>query len=348
MPNYDDYKHFWFILTKKGLIFVANQIVTDETVQEFFNFLKTRLNNIGDLSGLKTTAKNNIVAAVNEILANAGTLSSLKTTTKDSIANAINELVERTQILTYNNAWAHNSVYRGKNLGTALTAEQSAAIRNGTFEDIYPGDYWTTPIPAYSWTDSDGKVHNEPAQGTRRWYVMGLDYFYKNYIHIKFTSHHAVVVPESTQLTITGATMYATETTAGGYAGSEVFTKHLKKWEELLKAIFGDDHLLRYSMSVCNAVTDGKESGWITVSNRICDLLTRSMVCVSKPNALFTPLPGFFFNPHEITGGWAYAWLQDAYDSKDFYVLNNTGGITHYHAVNSEGYGYIRPFFLLH
>ena len=125
---------------------MANQIVTDETVQEFFNFLKTRLNNIGDLSGLKTTAKNNIVAAVNEILANAGTLSSLKTTTKDSIANAINELVERTQILTYNNAAAHNSLCRGKYLGTAITAEHYAAIRSGKFDDLYVGDYWVLPI----------------------------------------------------------------------------------------------------------------------------------------------------------------------------------------------------------
>ena len=250
-------------------------------------------------------------------------------------------------VLNYNNAYAHNSFYRGKNLGSALTAQQSAAIRNGTFEDIYPGDYWSIPVPAYTWTDSDGNVYNEPAQGTRYWHVMGLDYFYKNYVHIQFTSHHVVVVPSHLEL-LSSRAMNATETTAGGYAGSDMFTKHLKQMEELLKATFGDDHLLRYSMGVCNAVTDGKESGWVTVSNRICDLLTLSMVGVSNPNALFTPLPGFFLNKHEIAGYWAYAWLQDVYDSKDFYVLHNTGGIYHYSAKNPDGYGYIRPFFLLH
>ena len=259
----------------------------------------------------------------------------------------MDDITAKIEPVTYNNAYAHNSFYRGKNLGTALTAEQSAAIRNGTFEDIYPGDYWSIPVPAYSWTDSDGEVHNETGTGALPWRVMGLDYFYKSYIHIKFASHHVVVVPSSLGL-LSSRVMNATETTAGGYAGSDMFTKHLKQMEELLKATFGDDHLLRYSMSVCNAVTDGKESGWITVSDRICDLLTLSMVGVSKPDALFNPLPGFFLNKHEIAGYWAHVWLQDVYDSKDFYVLNHAGGITHYHAVNSEGYGYIRPFFLLH
>ncbi len=61
--------------------------------------------------------------------------------------------------LTYSSAFAHNSIYRGKNLGSSVTAEQSAATSNGTFTDIYPGDYWLIQIPAYSWTDSDNVVH---------------------------------------------------------------------------------------------------------------------------------------------------------------------------------------------
>lgn len=41
------------------------------------------------------------------------------------------------------NAGFHNSVYRGKYLGTAVTDTQWTAIGNGTFEDLYIGDYWT-------------------------------------------------------------------------------------------------------------------------------------------------------------------------------------------------------------
>ncbi len=52
-------------------------------------------------------------------------------------------LDNRSGILTYNSAWAHNSYFRGKNLGTGITAEHLAAIKAGTFTDIYPGDYFT-------------------------------------------------------------------------------------------------------------------------------------------------------------------------------------------------------------
>lgn len=36
----------------------------------------------------------------------------------------------------------HNSIYRGKNLGSTLTSQQKLAIKNGTFKDLYIGDYW--------------------------------------------------------------------------------------------------------------------------------------------------------------------------------------------------------------
>ena len=48
------------------------------------------------------------------------------------------------------NGLAHNAIYRGKNLGTKPTAEQVANIRNGTFKDMYLGDYWYNP--ANNWT----------------------------------------------------------------------------------------------------------------------------------------------------------------------------------------------------
>lgn len=40
-------------------------------------------------------------------------------------------------------AWvAHRNIYRGKNLGNHITDEQLARIRDGSFEDLYVGDYW--------------------------------------------------------------------------------------------------------------------------------------------------------------------------------------------------------------
>ena len=44
--------------------------------------------------------------------------------------------------LIYNNAGAHNAIYRGKYLGDHVTDEQWTEIHNGTFRDMYVGDYW--------------------------------------------------------------------------------------------------------------------------------------------------------------------------------------------------------------
>lgn len=41
------------------------------------------------------------------------------------------------------NAGGHNSIFRGKNLGTSYTSAMSKAIQAGTFDDLYVGDYLT-------------------------------------------------------------------------------------------------------------------------------------------------------------------------------------------------------------
>ena len=40
-------------------------------------------------------------------------------------------------------AAAHNGIFRGKNLGSTPTEAQLAAIKAGTFDDLYVGDYWS-------------------------------------------------------------------------------------------------------------------------------------------------------------------------------------------------------------
>ena len=42
-----------------------------------------------------------------------------------------------------NNAGFRNSIYRGKNLGTSVTAEQWDSIESGAFDNMFIGDYWT-------------------------------------------------------------------------------------------------------------------------------------------------------------------------------------------------------------
>lgn len=53
---------------------------------------------------------------------------------------AVNELYKSS---VGNSAAGHNSIFRGKNLGTSYTSAMSKAIQNGTFDDLYVGDYLT-------------------------------------------------------------------------------------------------------------------------------------------------------------------------------------------------------------
>ena len=95
-------------------------------------------------------------------------------------------------------AMQHRNVFRGKNLGTSVTAAQKAAIQNGTFDDLFIGDYWV--INGVNWTIAD------------------MDYWY-NCGDTAFTRHHLVIIPGGQ---LYSAKMNDTNTTEGGYFGSKM------------------------------------------------------------------------------------------------------------------------------
>lgn len=87
---------------------------------------------------------------------NGGGTASVTTATELSYVHGVTSAIQ-TQIDNISpaaNAGAHNSIFRGKSLGTSITTEQYDAIHNGTFDDLYIGDYWTLPITY------DGNIHN--------------------------------------------------------------------------------------------------------------------------------------------------------------------------------------------
>ena len=59
---------------------------------------------------------------------------------------SIKTLKSRLEAISADNAAAHNAVPRGANLGTSITDAQLQAVRNGSFDDLYPGDYWYLPV----------------------------------------------------------------------------------------------------------------------------------------------------------------------------------------------------------
>lgn len=264
-------------------------------------------------------------------------------------AGELNTLLERTNILTYNNTGSHNASYRGKNLGTAFTSAQSAAIRAGTFDDIYVGDFWNINVQAYTWTDANNQVHTEAAC-TVKFLVADCDYFLKTGEGTMTTSHHVVIVPEDNLYL--GA-MNASKTTEGGYLGSLMYSETLKRARALFTAAFGADHILTYRDVVSNAVTDGKESGFAWV-NLTVELMSESMVfgqflrTAEYDYRLYTltynQLNLFRHNPPLIVGN-THTILRNVNSSTTFCAISANGAST---IVEGDYMGGIRPFALIY
>lgn len=135
-------------------------------------------------------------------------------------------------------AAAHNCIYRGKNLGTSVTAEQYAAISSGKFTDLYIGDYWVIKGVTYR--------------------IAAFDYYY-NCGDTNFTKHHVVIVPDTS---LYKAQMNTSNVTTGGYTGSAIYKSNLAQAKTTIKAAFGSAHVLTKRELLTNAVNGNTPSGW--------------------------------------------------------------------------------------
>lgn len=229
-------------------------------------------------------------------------------------------------ILCGDSAGSHNAIYRGKNLGDTLTAAQSAAIRAGTFDDLYIGDYW--------------------AINGINWRIAHFDYWYRCGDQ-DCTTHHAVIVPDTHLYT---AQMHNTEsgayeagseanTTAGGYVGSDMRTTNLAQAKEMFTAAFGADHILTHREHLTNAATNGRPSGGTWYDSDV-ELMNENMVYGSH---IFAPasdgsnvpnnytisrgqLMLFQYQPNFIHANQAYwYWLRDVVSAACFACVNHYG-----------------------
>ena len=120
-------------------------------------------------------------------------------TTAKTVLGAIDEL--NGNIPIFSNAGSHNGKKKKKNLGTSVTQGQWTAIQNGTFDDLYIGDYWVI--------------------GGVTWRIAAFDY-YLNCGDTSFAKHHAVIVPDTS---LYSHNMNDTNDTTGGYVGSKMYTE---------------------------------------------------------------------------------------------------------------------------
>ena len=270
----------------------------------------------------------------------AGDISALETEDKESVVAAVNEIVERLakdeeslDPLSYDSAGAHNAIYRGKNLGTAFTAAQSAAIRDGSFKDLYIGDYWTI----------NGTVYR----------IADFDYFLRAG-DSECTAHHAVIVPD---VNMDNQKMNDSNITTGAYVGSKMYTTNMATAKAKIKADFGSAHILAHREYLANAVSNGKQSAGAWYDSEI-ELMTESMVYGAPhfaPACDGSTIPAnhtvackqlnlFRHRPDLISNRQDY-WLRDVVSAASF--ANVAGSGLCYYNGASYAYG-VRPAFLIH
>lgn len=246
-------------------------------------------------------------------------------------------------------AGLHNSIFRGKNLGSALTAAQSAAIRAGTFDDLFIGDFWAMEV---TYTYKDANEVDQTVTATVIFRIADFDYYLKSGDQGSgLATHHIVVVPDTVLYT---ARMNETNTTEGGYVGSEMYTKNLARAKALITAAFGSGHILTHREYLQNAVTDGRPSGgaWL---NSTVELMTEQMVYGGKvfgiasngeviPNLyivsksqlnLFRLRPDLIIASSGSSRSWW--WLRDVVSGLCFASVGNSGGAVSASASNSGG-----------
>lgn len=221
-------------------------------------------------------------------------------------------------------------LFRGKNLGTALTAVQKAAIKDGSFKGMFLGDYWSI--------------------GGRIWRIVDMDYWY-NCGDTAFTSHHLVIMPDEA---LYNAQMNTTNVTTGGYVGSAMYKSNLANAKTIVNAAF-QGSVLTHREYLCNAVANGRPSGgaWFDSSIELPNepmmyghphfsptsdgSTVPTIYTISKTQlALFMVCPRFIVNRSYNQ------WLRDVVSSAGFAFVGNIGDAGYNNASNSRG---VRPVF---
>lgn len=227
-------------------------------------------------------------------------------------------------------AGAHNAIHRGKSLGSAVTEAQWAAIKAGTFEDMYIGDYWTI----------GGVVYR----------IAAFDYYYRAG-DTDMTTHHVTLVPDANMYT---HVMNDTNITTGAYVGSKMYTEGLTQAKTTINSAFGEAHVLNHRQYLQNATTDGYASGGSWYDSTV-ELMTEQNVYggkifsnIQNGTALAnsytvdkSQYPLFAFRPDMISNR-QWFWLRDVVSASNFAYVGYGGIAYYYNASCAVG---VRPAF---
>lgn len=171
--------------------------------------------------------------------------------TEESLSAAQGKILKNSIDIVTTGIVNKNNIYRGKNLTNIYTIDEICArIANGTFEDLYIGDYFDITITTeYS------------ASEKIRCVIAGFDVFLFNG-DTPLTSHHAVIIMKN--CFAKAHKMNPTNTTEGGYVGSDMYKTVLPKYATAIETVLGS-HFLTYrnllTTSVNSSVSNPRAGG---------------------------------------------------------------------------------------
>lgn len=239
----------------------------------------------------------------------------------------------------------HNGIYRGALLYDATTSTAGqfqsisaihTAVASGDFSNIYIGDYILIKI-------TTSYKSNE----TVKMVVAGID----TYLHkgdTELTSHHLTLIPE--EAFETTASMNGSHTTAGGYAGSAMYTTVLPIYATALNSALGG-YMLTFRGLLSKTVNTSAASGaysawsgassdwaWYSINIRLLSevqvygtrVLSSSMFDVGAANV---QLPYFLLRPDKLVAHRGYGS-----SSRCNWWLSAVSYSTHFCSVDSDGY----------
>lgn len=253
----------------------------------------------------------------------------VKVITVENLHKGLQADIDSVRNVLADGAAAHNCIYRGKNLGTSVTAEQYAAISSGKFTDLYIGDYWVINGVTYR--------------------IAAFDYYY-NCGDTNFTKHHVVIVPDTS---LYKAQMNTSNVTTGGYTGSAMYKSNLAQAKTTIKAAFGSTHVLTKRELLTNAVNGNTPSGWAWFDSDV-ELMNEVQAYgsvawgahdgngynVASGDGQF---PLFMFDRTKLHNREDY-WLRDVASATNFSFVNSNGGANAGYASYSFG---VRPAFCI-
>lgn len=222
----------------------------------------------------------------------------------------------------------HKLEPRQRNLGSVVTDEQWAAIDDGSFDDLFVGDYWRI--------------------GDISWRIVDIDYWlYTGESGYNCTKNHLVIMPDSG---ILNCKMTENSSATGGYYNSTLRNVKMSDIEAIVNAAFPSSHILNHKEIFVNETdNNGGPSGIVWADSKI-EVPNQAMLfgsrylsvghdsCISK-----TQLMWFSLWPGTMYANRTTFWTRDVTSSNTWAVVRGQGQVSTFHG-NDETV-LVRPVF---